>query len=95
MKTAAAHESECIVRPDATVIVEGVPFAAGEKVRVILIREEIVNGRRHSDAEIATSKSLRVSLRGSVVRYDDPTEPVGVDDWEALRDGEGGPWAGT
>ena len=24
-------------------------------------------------------------VRGSVVRYDDPTEPVGVDDWEALR----------
>jgi len=24
-------------------------------------------------------------LRGSVVRYDEPTEPVGVEDWEALR----------
>jgi len=25
------------------------------------------------------------SLRGSVLRYDDPMEPVGVEDWEALR----------
>ena len=25
------------------------------------------------------------SLRGSVLRYDDPTEPVGLEDWEALR----------
>ena len=25
------------------------------------------------------------ALRGSVLRYDDPTEPVGVEDWEALR----------
>jgi len=25
------------------------------------------------------------ALRGSVLRYDDPTEPVGVDDWESLR----------
>lgn len=25
------------------------------------------------------------ALRGSVIRYDDPTEPVGEDDWEALR----------
>jgi prevent-host-death family protein len=25
------------------------------------------------------------SLRGSVLRYDDPLEPVGMDDWEALR----------
>ena len=23
-------------------------------------------------------------LRGSVLRYDDPTEPVGVEDWESL-----------
>jgi prevent-host-death family protein len=25
------------------------------------------------------------ALRGSVLRYDDPLEPVGVEDWEALR----------
>ncbi len=25
------------------------------------------------------------SLRGSVMRYEDPTEPVDVDAWEALR----------
>jgi prevent-host-death family protein len=25
------------------------------------------------------------ALRGSVLRYDDPTEPVGLDEWEALR----------
>lgn len=24
-------------------------------------------------------------LRGSVLRFEDPLEPVGVDDWEALR----------
>jgi prevent-host-death family protein len=28
--------------------------------------------------------SLR-ALRGSVVRYDDPLEPVGLEDWESLR----------
>ena len=25
-------------------------------------------------------------LRGSVLKYKDPTEPVGVDDWRVLRD---------
>lgn len=25
------------------------------------------------------------ALRGSVLEYRDPTEPVGLDDWEALR----------
>jgi prevent-host-death family protein len=34
---------------------------------------------RHDPAE-----ALR-ALRGSVLRYTDPLEPVGQDDWEALR----------
>jgi prevent-host-death family protein len=25
------------------------------------------------------------ALKGSVLRYDDPLEPVGLEDWEALR----------
>ena len=25
------------------------------------------------------------TLRGSVLRYDDPFEPVGLEDWEALK----------
>lgn len=27
---------------------------------------------------------LLKALRGSVIKYDDPLEPVGVDDWETL-----------
>jgi antitoxin (DNA-binding transcriptional repressor) of toxin-antitoxin stability system len=27
----------------------------------------------------------RAALRGSVLRYDEPIEPVGVEDWEALK----------
>jgi prevent-host-death family protein len=27
----------------------------------------------------------RAALRGTVLRYDRPTEPVGVEDWEALK----------
>lgn len=30
-------------------------------------------------------KAVLESLRGSVIRYDDPTEPVGQEDWESLR----------
>ncbi len=30
------------------------------------------------------SQLLR-ELRGSVVRYDEPTEPVALEDWESLR----------
>jgi prevent-host-death family protein len=34
---------------------------------------------RHDPAEALKA------LRGSVLRYEDPLEPVGVEDWEALR----------
>lgn len=27
----------------------------------------------------------REALRGSLLRYDDPFEPVGVEDWDALK----------
>ncbi len=30
------------------------------------------------------AEALR-ALRGSVIRYDDPLEPVGLEDWESLR----------
>jgi len=31
------------------------------------------------------SQALLASLRGSVLHYDDPLEPVGIEDWEALK----------
>lgn len=31
------------------------------------------------------SEEIQRILRGSVRRYQDPTKPVAVDDWEALR----------
>ncbi len=32
----------------------------------------------------AVTPAPEEELRGSVLRYDDPTEPVGLGDWEAL-----------
>ena len=33
----------------------------------------------------ATPEDALQVLRGSLVRYDDPTEPVALEDWEATR----------
>lgn len=30
-------------------------------------------------------EAILKSLRGTVLKYEDPTEPVGLEDWEALR----------
>jgi len=31
------------------------------------------------------ARELLAAFRGSVLRYDEPTEPVGLEDWEALK----------
>jgi prevent-host-death family protein len=35
--------------------------------------------------EEQTAEEILASLRGSVIEYIDPEEPVGLEDWEALR----------
>lgn len=39
-----------------------------------------ITPHKHTDAFDHLKK-----LRGTVLRYDDPNEPVGVEDWEALK----------
>lgn len=34
---------------------------------------------------VADPEELFKGLRNTVLKYDDPLEPVGTDDWEALR----------
>jgi len=58
---------ETIVDPAGRIVLNGVPFVPGQKVDVIL--------RPHAETQTA-------DLRGSVLRFDDPCEPVAEDDWE-------------
>ena len=52
-------------------------------------REIIVTDRGRPVLKIVPyageEEDLLAALRNTVVRYDDPTEPVGLEDWEALR----------
>jgi hypothetical protein len=50
-------------------VLDHLPFRPGDKVEVIV--------RTH---EARTSQA--VDLRGSVLRYEDPFEPVATDDWD-------------
>ena len=52
---------------------DNVPFAEGEEVEVIVL------------AEARKARGERYPLRGSVLRYDDPTAPVADTDWDVLR----------
>lgn len=69
MHTFATHTS---VKKGKRVELKDLPFAEGEHLEVVLIQV----------AE--PSKSKRYPLRGQKIRYDAPTEPVAMEDWDAL-----------
>ena len=70
-----AHRVEAVLAEDGTLTLSGLPFQAGAVVEVIILSHDV--------PVIATVD--RYPLRGTPVRYDAPTEPVGEGDWEALR----------
>ncbi len=66
-----AYRTETVVAEDSTVHVRNLPFRPGEPVEVIVI----------SNARVPAANG-HAPLRGSVLKYDHPTEPVAADDWE-------------
>ncbi len=65
---------EKIVKQDGELHLDHLSYRAGETVEVIV-------------RSISTDNDLTAEnpLRGSVLRYDNPTEPVAEDEWSALR----------
>jgi hypothetical protein len=69
-----AYKVRSHVGEDGSVTVENLPFTVGEEVEVIVL----------SDARNRLEQQ-RYPLRGTVIKYIDPTAPVAEDDWEAIR----------
>ena len=87
MKSIDGHESEAVVDATGSVRVSHLPYATGDRVRVLILRDTTSNGvPRHTDEEVRRSRLIRGGLRGTIIRYENPDEPVGVEDWEALDD---------
>ncbi len=74
MKMMNPYRIEIILTEAGTLTLRDLPFQAGDAVEVIILERVLP----HSD-------SNPYPLRGKVIRYDDPTEPVGVEDWEVLQ----------
>ena len=69
-----AFKTETVLAQDGTLTVRELPFRAGDKVEVIVLGEP------------RTSPPLEeYPLRGKVLRYERPTDPVAEEEWEALR----------
>lgn len=69
-----AYRVEKIVLQDGVLELRAIPFRAGEVVEVIILSREDKGGKAHA-----------FPLKGKVLRYERPTEPVAQDDWEALQ----------
>ena len=67
-----AHRVEIVLSEDGKLSLDQLPFRAGQAVEVIVIPS--------SGSSVSAAK-----LRGSVVRYDFPTDPVADEDWDVLH----------
>ncbi len=67
------YRVEVIVKDEGMLIVTGLPLHAGERVEVIVRRQE-----EH------TGPNTRYPLRGKPFRYDDPFGSVAEEDWDLL-----------
>lgn len=70
-----AHRIETRLTQNGTLILEDLPFQAGEAVEIIIL-----------ERDSQPLKSHPYPLQGTVIKYDDPFEPpVPLEDWEVLQ----------
>ena len=67
-----AHRVEATLEQDGMLTLSNLPFHAGESVEVIILAQPSL-----------VPHPKRYPLRGTAIRYIDPTEPVAQDQWEA------------
>jgi hypothetical protein len=66
------YQTELTLEQDGVLTLTALPFRAGERVEIRIV------ARPQS-----TSEKTAPSLRGSVLWYDRPTDPVAEEHWEA------------
>jgi hypothetical protein len=69
-----AHRIEATIGQDHKLTLENLPFRSGEHVEVIIL------ARSHQSLE-----QNRYPLRGTVIQYLEPTEPIAQDDWDIAQ----------
>ena len=69
-----AYQVEKVVSQNSILELSALPFQPGEVVEVIILSRE--------DKMRETN---RYPLKGQVLKYENPTEPVAQDDWEVLK----------
>jgi hypothetical protein len=67
-----AHRIEAVLSEDGKLLLDHLPFQAGQAVEVIVLL-------------VARRAPAAHALRGTVLHYDRPTETVAEGDWGALQ----------
>jgi hypothetical protein len=70
----SVHRVETTLNQDGTLTLTDLPFHAGDAVEVIILPRSQRPAERNS-----------YSLRGTTIKYINPTDPVAEEDWAALR----------
>ncbi|MBV6623229.1 MAG: hypothetical protein KI793_09895 [Rivularia sp. (in: Bacteria)] len=77
-----AHKIETVLNEDGTLTLQGLPFHAGDAVEVIILKTSISKQQPASQSQV---KDNAYPLEGKVIHYDNPTEPVALEDWQFLQ----------
>ncbi|MBN3925171.1 hypothetical protein [Nostoc sp. NMS4] len=77
-----AHKIEAVLTEDGTLMLRGLPFYAGDAVEVIILSAKTSQLQEAAPNQPETNL---YPMRGRVIRYDHPTEPVALSDWEVLQ----------
>ncbi len=72
LRMTLAHRVESVLSEDGKLLLDHLPFRAGQAVEVIVL-------------PIMHPLTTNSALQGIVLRYDEPTAPVAEADWGALR----------
>ena len=77
-ETVQAHRVAITLEQDGTLVLEDLPFQAGEAVEVIILPQ-------HVSSSTPSNGTDPYPLRGLPLQYDCPVDPVAQDDWDTLR----------
>ncbi len=68
-----AYRIETTLTESGILTLTNLPFQKGETVEIIILRQPIASSAQHTHL-----------LRGTLLKYVDPTKPVAQEDWEVL-----------
>lgn len=69
-----AHKVAATLMEDGTLVLKGLPFHAGDTVEIIILEQS-------KDEPLNQQSLAQLPLQGTVLRYDEPFEPVADKDY--------------